>query len=94
MFKKHYSRVYGAFFGMKIFKVNYFQSFNKYKTTAQVFLRSQIDPSNFLGIRSFADTHSCKDLFKLAEKYFHNNFVDVIETNELLLLIGRCLSIG
>ncbi|KAL0158270.1 hypothetical protein M9458_046346, partial [Cirrhinus mrigala] len=28
------------------------------------FLLSQLDPSNCLGIRGFADTHSCSDLLK------------------------------
>lgn len=50
------------------------------------FLRSQLDPSNCLGIRAFADTHSCIELIKIADKYIQNNFVDVIECDEYLLL--------
>ncbi len=50
------------------------------------FLRSQLDPSNCLGIRAFADTHSCTELLQIADKYMQNNFVDVVESDEFLLL--------
>lgn len=50
------------------------------------FLRSQLDPSNCLGIRAFADTHSCIELLRIADKYTQNNFVDVIDSEEFLLL--------
>jgi kelch-like protein 20 len=50
------------------------------------FLRSQLDPSNCLGIRAFADTHSCTELLKIADKYLQNNFIDVAESDEFLLL--------
>lgn len=50
------------------------------------FLRSQLDPSNCLGIRAFADTHSCIELLRIAEKYMQNNFIDIIESDEFLLL--------
>ncbi len=33
-----------------------------------------MDPSNCLGIRSFADTHSCGDLLRVADKFTQNNF--------------------
>jgi kelch-like protein 20 len=49
------------------------------------FLRSQLDPTNCLGIRAFADTHSCKELLKVADKYLQNNFVDVVNNDEFLL---------
>ena len=32
------------------------------------FLKRQLDPSNCLGIRAFADTHSCRDLLRIADK--------------------------
>ena len=38
------------------------------------FLKRQLDPSNCLGIRSFADTHACRDLLRLADKFTQNNF--------------------
>lgn len=50
------------------------------------FLKSQLDPSNCLGIRAFADTHSCRELLKIADKYLQNNFIDVVESDEFLLL--------
>ena len=50
------------------------------------FLRSQLDPSNCLGIRAFADTHSCGELLRIADKYMQNNFIDVAEQDEFLLL--------
>ncbi len=39
------------------------------------FLKRQLDPSNCLGIRAFADTHSCSDLLKLADRFVHQNFL-------------------
>ena len=50
------------------------------------FLRSQLDPSNCLGIRAFADTHSCTELLKIADTYLQNHFVDIIESDEFLFL--------
>lgn len=50
------------------------------------FLKRELDPSNCLGIRSFADTHACKDLLLYADKYTQDNFQDVIENEEFLLL--------
>nr|XP_021511945.1 kelch-like protein 17 isoform X4 [Meriones unguiculatus] len=50
------------------------------------FLLSQLDPSNCLGIRGFADTHSCGDLLKAAHRYVLQHFVDVAKTEEFMLL--------
>lgn len=50
------------------------------------FLLRQLHPSNCLGIRSFADTHACKDLYKKSHKFALQNFEDVIQTEEFLLL--------
>ena len=56
------------------------------------FLRSQLDPSNCLGIRAFADTHSCRELLKIADKYMQNNFIDVVESDEFMQLpIGQLI---
>lgn len=49
-------------------------------------MRSQLDPSNCLGIRAFADTHSCRELLKIAEKYTQKNFAEVMSTEEFLML--------
>ncbi|XP_015765961.1 PREDICTED: kelch-like protein 20 [Acropora digitifera] len=50
------------------------------------FLKRQLDPSNCLGIRAFADTHSCRDLLRFADIFTHNNFQEVMESEEFLLL--------
>eukprot|EP00061_Rhincodon_typus_P018641 g47883.t1 len=38
------------------------------------FLKRQLDPSNCLGIRAFADTHSCRELLRIADKFTQHNF--------------------
>ena len=50
------------------------------------FLKRQLDPSNCLGIRAFADTHSCQDLLHFADKFTQDRFQEVIESEEFLLL--------
>ncbi|VDM58061.1 unnamed protein product [Angiostrongylus costaricensis] len=50
------------------------------------FLKKQLDPSNCLGIRAFADTHACRELLRSADKYTLNNFQDVVGTEEFHLL--------
>lgn len=42
------------------------------------FLKKQLDPSNCLGIRAFADTHACRDLLRIADKFTQQYFQDVI----------------
>lgn len=41
------------------------------------FLERQLDPSNAIGIASFADKHSCKELKKKAEQFIEQNFTKV-----------------
>uniref|UniRef100_A0A0N5AF26 BTB domain-containing protein n=1 Tax=Syphacia muris TaxID=451379 RepID=A0A0N5AF26_9BILA len=50
------------------------------------FLKKQLDPSNCLGIRAFADTHACRDLMRIADKFAHFNFQDVAASEEFMLL--------
>lgn len=50
------------------------------------FLKGQLDPSNCLGIRAFADTHSCQELLQYADKFTQEKFQEVIESEEFLLL--------
>lgn len=50
------------------------------------FLKRQLDPSNCLGIRAFADTHSCRDLLRVADLFAQHNFQEVIDSEEFLLL--------
>lgn len=41
------------------------------------FLKRQLDCSNCLGIRAFADTHSCRELLRIADKFTQQNFPEV-----------------
>lgn len=50
------------------------------------FLEQQLDPSNCLGIRLFAETHCCEDLICAAEKYILKHFVSLVESEEFLAL--------
>jgi len=50
------------------------------------FLKRQLDPSNCLGIRAFADTHACRDLLRIADKFTQHNFQEVMESEEFQLL--------
>ncbi|XP_022099103.1 kelch-like protein 20 [Acanthaster planci] len=50
------------------------------------FLKRQLDPSNCLGIRAFADTHACRDLLRVADKFTQQNFLQVMESEEFMLL--------
>lgn len=58
------------------------------------FLKRQLDPSNCLGIRAFADTHACRELLRIADKFTQHNFQEVIESEEFLLLpVGQLVDI-
>lgn len=46
------------------------------------FLKRQLDPSNCLGIRAFADTHACRDLLRIADKFTQHNFQEVKKCSE------------
>ena len=50
------------------------------------FLSRQLHPSNCLGIKSFADAHSCTELLHASEKYINEHFTDVVKNEEFLLL--------
>ena len=50
------------------------------------FLKQQLHPSNCLGIRSFADTHACRELLRVADKFTQLNFQEVMESEEFLEL--------
>ncbi|CAH1118683.1 unnamed protein product [Phaedon cochleariae] len=50
------------------------------------FLLRQLHPTNCLGIRSFADTHSCEELHLKSHVYALQNFQQVVGTEEFLLL--------
>jgi len=46
------------------------------------FLQSQLHPSNCLGIRQFADIHSCSDLLTHARSFTEQHFSDVVRGEE------------
>ena len=39
-----------------------------------------------MGIRAFADTHSCRELLLIADRYTQQHFIDVKESEEFLFL--------
>lgn len=55
------------------------------------FLKRQLDPSNCLGIRAFADTHSCRELLRIADKFTQHNFQEVNNEAFLFCLLYHLL---
>ncbi|XP_037957159.1 ring canal kelch protein isoform X2 [Teleopsis dalmanni] len=50
------------------------------------YLQTQLDASNCLGIKEFADMHGCVDLFNYADTYIEQHFNEVIQFDEFLNL--------
>ena len=50
------------------------------------FLKTQLHPSNCLGIMNFAEVHGCFDLHGAAEEYIQQNFTKVVTHDEFLQL--------
>ncbi|XP_076005314.1 kelch-like protein 3 isoform X3 [Genypterus blacodes] len=48
------------------------------------FLQSQLHPSNCLGIRAFADLHTCTQLLNQAHAYAEQHFCEVVQAEEFL----------
>ena len=46
------------------------------------FMKHQLHTSNCLGIRSFADTHSCVDLEEAADRYAQQHYLEVLDSTE------------
>ena len=46
------------------------------------FLQSQLDPSNCIGIKDFAEIYGCVDLTRAAEKFMFRHFLQVSESEE------------
>lgn len=53
------------------------------------FLKTQLHPTNCLGIMRFADLHSCPDLVTAARSYIEQYFTDVVSSEEFLQLECR-----
>lgn len=56
------------------------------KQACSEFLEKQLDPSNCLGIRIFAENHGCELLRHAAELYTFKYFEDVIRLEEFCTL--------
>ncbi len=56
------------------------------KQACSEFLEKQLDPSNCLGIRIFAENHSCESLRKASEAYSFKYFQEVIQYEEFKTL--------
>ncbi|XP_050060679.1 ring canal kelch homolog isoform X2 [Aphis gossypii] len=50
------------------------------------FLQKQLDPSNCLGIKVFADLHNCIELWSNCEAFIKNQFLEVVKCDEFLSL--------
>ncbi|KAK2904415.1 kelch-like protein 3 isoform X1 [Channa argus] len=48
------------------------------------FLQSQLHPTNCLGIRAFADLHTCTQLLSQAHTYAEQHFCEVVQAEEFL----------
>jgi hypothetical protein len=56
------------------------------QTAGADFLESQLDPTNSLGIKQFADAHGCIQLKKAAQEYVYEHFSQVVQNEEFLNL--------
>lgn len=50
------------------------------------FLKAQLHSTNCLGIRAFADMHSCGDLMVAAHSFAEKHFSEVVQADEFLAL--------
>jgi len=56
------------------------------RTACCEFLKTQLHPTNCLGIMRFADLHLCKDLVSAAHSFIEQYFTDVVTSEEFLQL--------
>ncbi|XP_060872725.1 ring canal kelch homolog [Metopolophium dirhodum] len=56
------------------------------KSACAEFLLSQMDPSNCLSIKSFANLHDCIELLSSSEAYIKKKFLEVVKYEEFLSL--------
>uniref|UniRef100_A0A5K3F4Y7 BTB domain-containing protein n=1 Tax=Mesocestoides corti TaxID=53468 RepID=A0A5K3F4Y7_MESCO len=59
------------------------------KTVCSAFLFGQVEASNVLGIRRFAELHSCADLEVFAKNYAAHNFKTVVDYEEFLYMTAE-----
>ncbi len=52
------------------------------KQACSEFLQKQLDPSNCLGIRIFAENHGCDSLQTASEEYAYKYFEEVVQHEE------------
>ena len=50
------------------------------------FLKGQLHSTNCLGIRAFADVHSCADLMAAGHSFAEKHFSEVVQADEFLSL--------
>ncbi|XP_029342500.1 kelch-like protein 3 isoform X6 [Acyrthosiphon pisum] len=55
-------------------------------TACSEFLQKQLDASNCLGIRAFADLHNCTELLASSETLIKKQFLEVVNSDEFLSL--------
>ncbi|XP_029344680.1 ring canal kelch homolog [Acyrthosiphon pisum] len=48
------------------------------------YLQKQLDPTNCLGIKGFAEVHNCRELLSSSEKYIKRNYLDVVKSEDFL----------
>ncbi|XP_054754399.1 kelch-like protein 17 [Lytechinus pictus] len=56
------------------------------RNVCSTFLQSQLDASNCLGIHSFADMYSCRDLENASRRFIYQHFQEVVGTEEFFLM--------
>ncbi len=56
------------------------------KDVCSAYLKSQLNATNCLGIKNFAEFHNCPDLFDAALKFVDENFEEVCKGDEFLQL--------
>ncbi|VVC42402.1 BTB/Kelch-associated,BTB-kelch protein,BTB/POZ domain,Kelch-type beta propeller,Kelch repeat type [Cinara cedri] len=59
---------------------------NSVRDACCLFLMKQLHATNCLGIRQFAETHSCNELRNRSHRYALQNFEEVMKTEEFLFL--------
>ncbi|XP_022167786.1 kelch-like protein 2 isoform X2 [Myzus persicae] len=56
------------------------------KQACVLFLQKQLDPSNCLGIKVYADIYNCKELLSSSEEFIKKQFIEVVKYDEFLSL--------